>query len=109
MDMDLITQETLEAVKKAQTSGVLNSTGLFGYDLSKWVSLIPVNTPFRNRVRRVGASEGAKFAIWRALMNVTASQADVAVGYDFAGNLVVVSEQDFQAPFVPYAMAGRVT
>lgn len=109
VDMDLITQETLEAVKKAQTSGVLNSTGLFGYDLSKWVSLIPVNTPFRNRVRRVGAGEGAKFAIWRSLMNVTSSQPDVAVGWDYAGSLVKVSEQDFQAPFVPYAMAGRVT
>lgn len=109
MNLDEITQETLEAVKKAQTSGVLNTTGLFGYDLSKWVSLVPVNTPFRNRVKRQGPDMGAKFAIWRALLNVTSSQADPAVGFDFAGNLVVVNEQDFQAPFVPYAVAGRVT
>ena len=109
MDLDQITQETLEAVKKAQTSGVLNTTGLFGYDLSKWVSLVPVNTPFRNRVKRTDATMGAKFAIWRSLLNVTSSQADPAVGFDFAGNLVVVNEQDFQAPFVPYAVAGRVT
>jgi hypothetical protein len=109
LNLDEITQETLEAVKKAQTSGVLNSTGLFGYDLSKWISLIPIETPFRNMVQRVPASEGAKFAIWRALLNVNMSQADPAVGFDFAGNLVVINEQDMQAPFVPYAVAGRVT
>jgi hypothetical protein len=109
MNMDQITQETLEQVKKAQTSGILNSTGLFGYDLSKWISLIPIETPFRNRVKRVPASEGAKFAIWRALLNVNSSQADPAVGFDFAGNLVVISEQDMQAPFAPFAVAGRVT
>lgn len=109
MDFDQITQETLEQVKKAQTSGVLNTTGLFGYNLSQWISLIPVDTPFRNAVRRVPASMGAKFAVWRALLNVNSSQADPAVGFDYAGNLVVVDEQDMQAPFAEYSVAGRVT
>lgn len=109
MDFDQITQETLEQVKKAQTSGVLNTTGLFGYNLSQWISLVPVDSPFRNSVRRVPASQGAKFAIWRALLNANASQADPAVGFDYAGNLVVTNEQDMQALFAEYSVAGRVT
>lgn len=109
MGLSEISQETLDQVYKASTSGFLSTTGLYGYDLSQWVSLIPVETPFRNSLSRQASPDGNKFAVWRALLNVNASQADPAIGFDFAGNLVIVNEQDQQAPYQPLAVAGRVT
>lgn len=109
MDLESISQETLEAVKKAQTAGVLSSTGIFGYNLADYVQLIPVNTTYRNIVSRVPASQGAKFAIWRALLNVNSTQPSPFVAPDFAGGIANIDEQDMQAQFAVVAMGGTVT
>jgi hypothetical protein len=45
LDLNEITDETLQAIQKAATAGVISSTGLVGFDLSGVVSLVPVNTP----------------------------------------------------------------
>lgn len=108
--LELLTAQTLEEfVMKAQTSGLLTSTGIAGYDLSQLVSLVPVNTPWRNFVPRVTPEQGAQTAVWRALLNVNSAQPDPAVGADNAGSLAVISEQDVSAPFVPLALGGTVT
>jgi hypothetical protein len=107
-----VTQQTLEMVKKAQTEGILVSTGVQGYDLSGLVALVPVNVPARNNTSafpRVIAEEGSQTAVWRALLNVNSQQTDAAVGYDYAGALALVDEQDCFAPYRPMAKAGRVT
>lgn len=104
-----MTEETLGAIKKAQTSGILESTGFYSYDLSSLVSLIPVVTPFRDIVARKQSPDGNPFAVWRAVMNLTNSQPDPAVGFDYAGSEVQFLEQDFQARYKPLAMAGLVT
>jgi hypothetical protein len=112
MDLNEITQETIEMVKKATTSGLLVSTGVQGVDLSGLVSLVPVNVPARNNVSafpRVIAGAGSQTAVWRALLNVNGSQPNAAVGMDYAGSLALVAEQDVYAPYKPLAMAGRVT
>jgi hypothetical protein len=104
-----VTEETLAAISKAQTTGILESTGIWSYDLSDLVSLIPVVTPWRDIVARAMSPDGNPYAVWRALMNLTNSQPDPSMGFDFAANEVVFSEQDFQARYKPTGFAGLVT
>jgi len=106
---EAITAETLEAIQKAQTNGVLSTTGVFGYDLSGVVSLVPVVTPWYERVARKQAPEGSDSAVWRALLNVNNQQPNPFVGRDAAGNFVVVSEQDVSAKYQPVRVSGEVT
>jgi len=109
MNLDEITRETLEAVKKAQTSGWTSGTGVTGIDLSGVVSLIPVYVPLREQLARKGSTEGAKFSQWKALLNVTNQQPSIFTGFDTAGSLVVVDEMDVYSDYLPIAMAGQVT
>ena len=104
-----ITEDTLAAITKAQTSGILESTGIYSYDLSALVSLIPVVTPFRDMVARHLSPDGNPFAVWRAIMNLNSSQPDPSMGFDYAANEVQFSEQDFQARYKPTGYAGLVT
>src|ERR1700677_2854309 len=111
-DIELLTKETMEIFKKAQTTGLYASTGIQGVDLSGLVSLVPVNVPARNNTSafpRVIAGEGSQTATWRSLLNINAQQEDAAVGMDFAGSMTLFDEQDVFAPYRPLAKAGRVT
>src|ERR1700756_1104599 len=103
------TEETLAAIAKAQTSGMTTATGITSYDLSPLVSLIPVVTPFRDHVPRQKSTDGAPYAVWRALMNATNSQPDRAMGLDYAANELQILKQDFQAKYMPTGYAGFVT
>ncbi|WP_128381270.1 hypothetical protein [Streptomyces cavernae] len=103
-----MTEETLSAISKAQTTGILQSTGIYSYDLSGLVSLIPVVTPFRDIVARTPSPDGNPYAVWRAIMDVTSSQPDPSMGFDFAAPEVQFSEQDFQARYKPTGYAGLV-
>lgn len=109
MSLEDTTEETLQAIQKAQTTGILESTGLWSYDLTGVVHLIPVVTPFRDKVARKGSPNGNPFAVWRAFMNVTNSQPRPNPGIDYAANEVIFSEQDFQARYQPISLAGLVT
>lgn len=105
---DLV-KETLEAIAKAQTTGLLESTGAWSFDLSGIVRLIPCVTPFREKVARKGSENGNPFATWRAFLNVNNQQPRATPGFDFASNEVVFKEQDFQARYKPVGLAGLVT
>jgi hypothetical protein len=109
MDLESITLETLEAVKKAQTAGITSGTGIVGVNLAGLISLIPVETPFRNMLPRVQADEGAKFATWRALLNVNNQQPNPAIAYDTSAGIVLIDEQDVQSKFQPIGMGYTVT
>lgn len=104
-----ITEETLDRITKAQTTGILESTGIWSYDLSGLVSLVPVVTPFRDIVARTKSTDGNPYAVWRAIMNLTDSQPDLSMGFDYAANEVIYQEQDFQARYKPTGYAGLVT
>ena len=104
-----VTEETLANIAKAQTTGILESTGIYSYDLSSLVTLIPVVTPFRDIVARTTSPDGNPYAVWRAIMNLTNSQPDPAMGFDYAANETVFLEQDFQARYKPTGLAGLVT
>lgn len=106
-----VTMQTIEDIAKS-TEGVLASTGIQGIDLSGLVSLVPVNVPARNNTSafpRNIAGMGSKTAQWKALLNVNSEQGDVATGFDFAGSLAKILEQEVFAPYKPMAKAGRVT
>ncbi|NUP47545.1 MAG: hypothetical protein HOW97_09580 [Catenulispora sp.] len=103
------TKETLSAISKAQTTGITTGTGITSYDLSPLVTLIPVVTPFRDRVARTKSPDGNKYAVWRAIMNATNAQPDPAIPFDYAANEVIFNEQDFQAAYKGTGMAGMVT
>ncbi len=104
-----ISEETISAIAKAQTAGIYESTGIWSYDLSGLVSLVPVVTPFRDLVAREKVTDGNPFAVWRSLMNVNSSQLDPSMGIDYAANEATFSEQDFQAKYAPTGYAGLVT
>ncbi|MDX3672716.1 hypothetical protein [Streptomyces europaeiscabiei] len=107
--LENVTKETLDAIAKAQTTGILTGTGVYSYDLSPIVSLIPVNTPFRDKVARVRSTDGNPYAVWRAFMDTTQAQPDPSMGFDYAANEVVFNEQDFQAKYKPTGLAGLAT
>jgi hypothetical protein len=107
-DFAAITEETLDAAKKA-TSGILTTTGIQGIDLSGLVSLVPVNTPFRNSLSRVTPATGAKVAQWKALLNINSSQPNAAVALDYAGSLTQFSEQDVFSPYAALELVARIT
>ena len=112
MELDKVTAETLEMIKKAATEGILVGTGIQGIDLSGLTALIPVNVPARNNTSafpRVIAGEGSQTAVWRTLLNINSSQSDAAVGVDYAGALTKFEEINCFAPYKPLAKAGRVT
>lgn len=104
-----VTEDTLAAITKAQTAGIFESTGIYSYDLSNLISLIPVVTPWRDMVARVKSPDGNPYAIWRAILNLTNSQPDGSMGFDFAANEVQFQEQDFQARYKPTGYSGLVT
>jgi hypothetical protein len=104
-----ITEDTLAAIAKAQTTGILETTGIYSYDLSNLVTLIPVVTPFRDIVPRQASPDGNPFAVWRAILDLTSSQPDPSMGFDYAAAEVVFNEQDFQARYKPTGLAGLVT
>ena len=106
---EAISEETLALIKKAQTTGIQENTGVWNYDLSDLINLMPVVTPFRDVVGREKADAGNPYAVWRAFMDVTSSQSSPAMGWDYAANEVVVKEQDFQAKYQPSGFAGSVT
>lgn len=107
--MQDITEETVAAIAKAQTTGILEGTGIYSYDLSELVTLIPVVTPFRDIVPRKKSPNGNPYAVWRAILNLTNSQPDPSMGFDYAANETVFQEQDFQAKYMPTGLAGLVT
>ena len=99
MDLTQISAETLDQIKKAATSGVTIGTGLHGVDLSGLVSLIPVNTPFYDKVSKSTAEQGAQFAQWEVLLNVNSSQPDPATAFDYAAALANIEQLDVASPF----------
>lgn len=110
--MEDVTEETLgamSAIAKAQTTGITTATGITSYDLSGLVSQVPVVTPFRDIVARVKSTDGAKYAVWRTILNANNTQPDPAIPFDYAASEVIINEQDFQAAYKGLGFAGVVT
>jgi hypothetical protein len=106
--MENISAETLEGIKKAQTTGITIGTGITGYDLSGLISLIPVRTPLFDRVTRTSGT-GSDAANWKALLNINNQQPSPFSGREGGGNKVKFSEADVLAKYQPLRLAGQYT
>lgn len=106
--LENLSEETVEMLVKAATNGMTFGTGVYGYDLSSLVSLVPVNTPTYDRIaRRKG--DGSLYANWRALLNVNNLQPNPFVGPDAGGNFIQIQEVPVAAPYMPVRVSGQVT
>ena len=96
-------------MSKAQTAGISSPPASTRTTSVNLISLIPVVTPWRDMVPRVKSPDGNPFAIWRSILNLTNSQPDMSMGFDYAANEVQFEEQDFQARYKPTGYSGLVT
>lgn len=106
--LEALSEETIEEIKKAQTTGVTVGTNVIGYDLSGLISLIPVNTPWFDRISRVSGN-GALNAQWKALTNINNAQPNPFAGLEGGGGKVKFNELDVFAKYQPLRMAGEYT
>lgn len=111
-ELEQLSQETLQILRKTTTSGILVGTGVQGVDLSGFTSQIPVNVPARNNTSafpRTIAGMGSQVAFWQTWLNINSSQYSAAVGRDYAGSMTQFLAQNVYAPYQPLSKAGRVT
>jgi hypothetical protein len=109
VNLDTISDETFNLIKSTLTSGMTSGTGVFGIDLIDLVSLVPVETPWRDFLSRQTADMGATTAQWRALLNINNNQPSPFVGLDNAGGVVKTALQNVSAPYFPLAAGYSVT
>jgi len=108
-----LTEETLaakdEVLKAVTNAGYDMSLGLTGFNLEAPAKvLFPVLSPFRNRVARHQAANGAKASQWKAITGINVTRKSVFSGYGVAGNLISTTEQDVLAAYAPIALGDTV-
>jgi hypothetical protein len=109
VNLDTISEETFNLIKSTLTTGLTSGTGVFGVDLIDLVSLVPVETPWRDFLARTTAGQGATTAQWRALTNINNQQPSPFAGLDNAGGVVKTSLQNVSAPYQVLAAGYSVT
>jgi hypothetical protein len=111
-DLSQITEDTVSDVLKSvqntsQGYGVgLNLTGINLAAPAK--NLFPFLAPFRNRVARVMAPNGAAAAQWKAITGINVTNQDIFTPFGAAGGLVTTTEQDYAASYKPIALGDSV-
>jgi hypothetical protein len=106
--LENISEETLEGIKKAQTTGITVGTGITGVDLSGLISLIPVRTPLFDRITRT-SGKGSDNASWKALTNINNQQLSPFAGREGGGKKVIFNESQVYATYQPLRMVGQYT
>lgn len=107
-NLDTVSGEILDRIQKS-TAGVTIGTGIGGLDLSDLVSLVPVNSPFRDSLARTTPPQGAQYAQWEALTNVNNTQPNPFTAFDYAGPLVNVNKMQVGAAFAKVSAGYTVT
>lgn len=123
--MENMTQQTLDLVRKAQQKAVTDPqalalmkawsqassaiSGITAYDLEAPAkSLVPVITPLRNRLPRVGGGIGLQ-ANWRSITGVNINNAGIGVSEGVRGVVQAVSTQDVIAAYKGIGLEDYVT
>jgi hypothetical protein len=113
MDLAGVTEETLnqmrEPMSKALTTGYTVATGLQGYELAAPAKfLVPVRSPWRNRLSRKMAPVGSTVSHWKAITGINVGNASPFVGFGAAGAVVQTQETDYAATYEPIALGDTV-
>ncbi|QQE80926.1 hypothetical protein [Alicyclobacillus sp. SO9] len=109
-DLEKITQETMNLMKDATTTGFTTADGLTGFGLEPVAKLIyPLVTPFLNSIPRKNAGQGSAAARWKAITGFGYTKQRPSTSFGAAGNLVKTVEQDFVAPYAPLSLGDSVT
>ncbi len=112
IDMSRITTGTMGMLNKSATSGIFGDTGAWGVDLTRFLSLVPVNVPARMNTKafsRQIAGMGSPTAMWRSWLNINNQQPSSAMGRDYAAARSSFEAITVQAPYNPVGYAGIVT
>lgn len=98
-----------EDLIKAWTQSGSATSGITAYDLEAPAkSLVPVITPLRNRISRVGGGMGIQ-ANWRAVTGVNINKLGIGVGEGQRSVVQTVSTADYTAPFSTIGLEDYVT
>lgn len=101
-----ITKETLE---KAWTQAATATSGITAYDLTAPAkSLVPVITPLRNTIPRVGGGTGIQ-ANWRAITAVNSTNVGIGVAQGLRGAVQTVVTKDYTAPYATIGIEDYAT
>jgi hypothetical protein len=117
-----VTQETLDALKKAQLSPSAElakantfvqpssaTSGINFYDLEVGAKLLyPVLTPLRNEIPRVSGRGGIQ-ANWRAIVGINVNQQRAGVSEGNRGGMTNVTTQDYTAAYRGLGLESAVT
>jgi hypothetical protein len=113
--MDL-TQRTLDLIKHQQQNplrkvGITTATGLVYYSLQPVaVQIVPVITPFRNSIPRVGVVSGGGTAEhWKAITSVNSLGINAAVSEGNRGGVLTTTVTDFLGTYKGIGLEHSVT
>src|SRR5579859_3202824 len=112
-DLTAVTEETLNAMqepmRKALATGYTVGLGLQGYELEAPAKfLVPVLSPWRNRVTRKQATVGSLNCNYRAITGINVGNADPTIGFGVAGTTVQTQETNYAVPYQALALGDSV-
>jgi len=108
-DLQKVTDQTMQLMKDATTTGYQVGTGLQGYELKGPAkNLFPVVTPWLNSVPREQAPEGSLATHWKAITAVNAGIASPTQPFGYPGTAIQTTEQDFSASYKTLALGDTV-
>lgn len=114
--MSVNTNDTLKLVKEAQgqpndalAKAITQATGLVAYDLrAPALSLVPVLTPLRNRLPRVGG-EGGTAINWNAITAINSGKTSAVVSEGNRGGMIATTVTPFVAAYKGIGLEDSVT
>lgn len=116
-DLSAVTAETLEQMQpamreslaRATTTGFTTALGAQGFELEAPAKfLVPVLSPFRNRISRRMSQIGSLNANWKAITGINVGNANPFVAFGVAGTVVQTTLSVYQAAYVPLALGDTV-
>lgn len=108
-DLEKITQQTLDLMKDATTTGFTTADGLYGFGLENTAKLLyPLVTPFLNSIPRKKAAAGSAAARWKAITGFGYQKQRPTASFGAPGSLVQTVEQDYVAPYAVLALGDTV-
>ena len=98
-----------ESLEKAWNQSGSATSGITNYDLEAPAkSLVPVITPLRNMIPRVGGGTGTQ-TNWRAVTAVNTTKVGIGVPQGQRGRVQTVATKDYTAPFVTIGLEDYAT